>query len=179
MSNVNRPTIKTRNTAVSNGIDKHIPASISIGSVLYTPPELKAVFTAHNTALDAADAARKQWTDLVQVAKATGEKADEVYLLLRSALIGHYGKQANATLNDFGMRAPKSAVATTVKVKAEAVEKRAATRVARHTMGKVQRKAVTGASVSTPAPVATAAPVAAPAAPTAPETPATPRPTSH
>jgi hypothetical protein len=92
----------------------------------------------------------------------------------RSALIGQYGKQANATLNDFGMRPPKVAQAPTVKVKAEAVDKRAATRVARHTMGKVQRKAVTGASVSTPAPVAPAAPVAAPVAPTAPETPTTP-----
>ncbi len=178
MSNVNRPIIKTRNTAVSNGIDKHIPASISIGSVMYTPPELKAVFTAHNTALDAADALRKQWTDQVQVARAAGEKADEVYLLLRSALIGQYGKQANATLNDFGMRPPKSTAATT-KVKAEAVDKRAATRVARHTMGKVQRKAVTGASVPTPAPVTTAAPVAAPAAPTVPATPITPETTTH
>ena len=113
------------------------------------------------------------------VARAAGEKADDVYLLLRSALIGQYGKQANATLNDFGMRPPKSAAATTAKVKAEAVDKRAATRVARHTMGKVQRKAVTGASVSTPAPVATAAPVAAPAAPAAPETPTTPATTTH
>ena len=178
MSNVNRPTIKTRNTAVSNGIDKHIAAPISIGNVTYAPSDLKGVFTAHTAALDAADAARKQWTDLVQAARDAGERADEVYDLLRSALIGQYGKQANATLNDFGMRPPKSA-ATTAKVKAEAVDKRAATRVARHTMGKVQRKAVTGASVPTPAPATTAAPVAAPAAPTAPGTPITPGTTTH
>jgi hypothetical protein len=147
---------------VSNGIDKHIPAPVSIGSVTYTPSELKGVFTDHNAALDAADALRKQWTDQVQVARAAGKKAGGVYLLLRSALVGQYGKQAHATLNDFGMQAPKAAVATTMKVKAEAVDKRAATRAARHTMGKVQRKAVTGASVSTRAPEPTAAPTAAP-----------------
>src|ERR1700722_13454612 len=103
MSNPNRPTIKTRNTAVSSGIDKHITAPISIGNVTYSPPTLKAVFTDQNTALDAADALHKQWTDQLQQAKALGAKANGVYLLLRSYLIGLYGNDANAILNDFGM----------------------------------------------------------------------------
>ena len=184
MSHLNRANVKTRNTAVSNGIDKHVPASISIGSVTYTPPELKGVFIAHNTALDAADALHKQWTDQVQVAKAAGIKADGTYRLLRSSLIGQYGNDANAILNDFGMATPKSTGAKTVQVKAEAVLKRAATRAARHTMGKVQRKAVTGTVVAAPAtaPVATPAAPATPVASTpvaAPGTPASPTSASH
>ena len=176
MSNSNRPTLKTRNLAVANGIDKHVPSAISIGSVTYTPPELKAVFTNQNAAVDAADALHKQWTDQVLVAKTVGAKASAVYLLLRSFLIGQYGNDANAILNDFGMRAPKATGAKTVQVKADAVTKRNATRAARHTMGAVQRKAVTGASASPAAPATTAAPDphATPAAPSAAPSPAAP-----
>jgi hypothetical protein len=176
MSNTNRPTLKTRNLAVANGIDKHVPSSISIGGVTYTPPELKAVFTNQNAAVDAADALHKQWTDQVQVARTVGAKANAVYPLLRSFLIGQYGNDANAILNDFGMPVPKAKGAKTVQVKADAVTKRNATRAARHTMGAVQRKAVTGASASPAAPATTAAPDAhaTPAAASAAPSPAAP-----
>ncbi|HEY5147224.1 MAG TPA: hypothetical protein VII82_10675 [Polyangiaceae bacterium] len=173
---LNRTTLKTRNIAIAAGIDKHVLSPILIGGVSYTPPTLKDVFAAQSAALDASDVLHTQWMDQVQAARDATEKANTVYNLLRSYLIGQYGTGANAILNDFGMTAPKPRGVTTVAVKAAAVAKGKATRVARHTMGKVQRKAVTGASVAaaaapatttpaapqTPAPVA---PVAAPAAP--------------
>jgi hypothetical protein len=157
MSSINRPTLKTRNTSVANGIDKHIPSALSIGSVTYTPTELKALFLSHNTAIAATEALHQQLADQVQATKEVEGKTHAVYLLLRSILLGHYGNDANAILNDFGMQSRKASGAKTVKVKAEAVLKRRATRAARHTMGSVQRKAVTGESVAATTP-ATMAP---------------------
>jgi hypothetical protein len=161
---LNRTTLKTRNIAIAAGIDKHFPSPIIIGGVSYTPPALKDVFAAQTAALDASDALHTQWLDQVQVAQATTARANTVYNLLRSYLIGQYGTGANAVLNDFGMTAPKTRGVTTVAVKAGAIVKAKATRTARHTMGKVQRKAVTGASVA----AAAAAPATTPAAPQTP-----------
>ncbi len=172
----NRSTIKARNTNVSAGIDKHVTAAVAIGGVTYTPAQLKAVFTTQTAALDAADALHKQWTDQLQVATAANAKANKVYLLLRSYLLGQNGTDANSLLNDFGMNVPKSTGPRTVQQKAEAVAKRAATRLARHTMGKVQKKSVTGVTAAAAAAAATPAAHVSPSAPTvapsAPETPA-------
>jgi hypothetical protein len=171
MTTINRSTIKTRNTAVAAGIDKHIPASIQVGGATYTPQTLKAVFTSQTAALDASDALHKQWTDQVQAAQAAGATANATYLSLKSYLVGQYGADANAVLNDFGMPAPKTRGPRTVRVKAEAVTKRNATRAARHTMGKVQRKGVTGVTAAAAAAATATAPTAAPTAPASPAAP--------
>jgi hypothetical protein len=52
-------------------------------------------------------------------------------------------------LADFGMSAPKTTVPT-VATKAAAAVKRSATRTARHTMGAVQTKEVTGGVITPP-----------------------------
>ena len=148
MSINNRTTLKTRNTGVAAGIDKHVSSPILLGGVPYTPPELKNIFAAQTAALAAADALHTQWIDQVQAERAASKKANTVYRLLRTFLIAQHGPGANAMLNDFGMTAPKIRGAATVKVKADAVVKRKATRAARHTMGTVQRKSVTGASLA-------------------------------
>jgi hypothetical protein len=172
MATINRSTIKNRNLSVAAGIDKHVPSPITVGGVVFAPADLKAVFTGHTAALDAADALHKQWTDQLVVADAAGEKAHATYQSLRSYLVGQYGNDANAVLHDFGMNTPKTKGPKTVQTKAAAAEKRAATRAARHTMGKNQKKGITGATVSAPAttvaPEAPAAPSATPNAPAAP-----------
>jgi hypothetical protein len=81
-----------------------------------------------------------------------------------------FGTSADA-LADFGLALPKARTPLTAEQKAVAVAKRAATRTARHTMGKNQKQGVRGAvtarlvvtpqagsepTVTTPAPVATA-----------------------
>jgi hypothetical protein len=171
MATFNRSTIKNRNLSVASGVDKHVPSPITVGGVVFAPADLKAVFTGHNAALDAADSLHKQWTDQLLVADVAGEKANATYQSLRSYLVGQYGSDANAVLHDFGMDAPKAKGPKTVKTKAEAADKRAATRAARHTMGKNQKKGITGATVaagSTPAvPATPAAPTATPTAPAA------------
>jgi hypothetical protein len=77
------------------------------------------------------------------------------------------------TLADFGLTALKSGKAS-VKTKAAAVDKNKATRAARHTMGSVQRKSVTGArpAPSTSPAQAASAPAASP--PPSPPAPAVP-----
>ena len=165
----NSTTLKARDTSVMAGIDRHITASITINGTAYTPAALKAVFQSQITAIEANQALHKQLSDGVASAKALAKTVDNMFHLLRSALIAQYGKNANAVLNDFGMIVPKTAGPRTVDAKATAKAKRTATRTARHTMGVVQKKAVTGNVVGiTVTPVVAGAPVTgtSPSAPT-------------
>jgi hypothetical protein len=136
--------LKSRDTSVMAGIDKHFTASVTLDGTAYTPAELKALFQSQVTALEACEALRKSLSDAVVNAKAVGAKVNSAFLLLRGGLIMQYGKNANAVLNDFGMTVPKTAGPRTIEAKALAAAKSKATRAARHTMGAVQKKAVTG-----------------------------------
>jgi len=147
MAIINKPTVKTRNSGVISGVDKHVTGEAKIGGVTYAP--------------------HKQWQDQVNVTRAAGRRAHAVYLLLRSFLIGQYGNDANAVLNDFGMVIPKTRGAKTVKANAIGVAKRTATRAVRHTMGKKQRKTVVG-TVAEPTAAPGNVPTAAEGSPAAP-----------
>jgi hypothetical protein len=141
--------LKTRDTSVMAGIDKHMTSPITLNGTAYTPAALKVVFQSQITAIDANQALRKQLADGVANAKTLAKTVDNVFQLLRLALIAQYGKNANAILNDYGMTVPKAPGAKTVDAKAIAQAKRTATRAARHTMGPVQKKAVKGHVVGT------------------------------
>src|SRR5260221_13959724 len=134
MATNNRPSVKTRNTGVATGIDKHITSSLMIGGVTYTPDALKAVFTKQNAALDAADALHKQWQDQVQVAHTSTVVARVVYQPLGGYLVGQYGSNANGILNDFGMSVPKPDGPETDNTKAGAVPQNAPPRTGVHSM---------------------------------------------
>jgi len=169
MSTINQESIITRNTNVNAGIDKHVTSNVMVGGMQYTPAQLKAVFQAQTAALQASVASHKEWLGDVAAAKAAGKAANAVYSDLVRYLVGLYGKAAIAVLNDFGMAPPKSA-SQTLATKTAAAAKRFATRSARHTLGKVQKKAVKGdvtGVVVTPV-VATATTVAPPGGPTSP-----------
>jgi hypothetical protein len=144
MSNPNRASIKTRNTSVVSGIDKRVTGNMTLGGVVFTPAALKQVFLDENTAIDEAEALHKQWQDQVQATREVSQKAKQVFQLLRSTLVGQYGENAKAVLNDFGMEAPKPKGPKTVAAKVVAAQKRDATRAVRHTMGKNQKKTVKG-----------------------------------
>jgi hypothetical protein len=180
LANTNRPSVIARNTGVMAGIDKHITGPVIIGGITYTPATLKAVFSDENAAITATEALHTQVTDQVQATNQARAKGSLTYQLLRSFLIGQYGKQANAVLGDFGMEAPKSTGATTLKSKTAAATKRAATRQVRNTMGSVQKLSHTGVmevpvmAVTTIVPVTAPTTGAAPAAGAASPAPATP-----
>jgi len=128
-------SLKSRDTSVMKGIDKHITTNFTIAGTTYTPAELKALFQSEITAIEASDGMRKSLADSVQNVKTV-----------------------SATVNE--------------EAKALAKAKRAATRAARHTMGSVQKKAVTGNVIAvTTTPVIEGAPVPS-TAPVTPEPPA-------
>jgi hypothetical protein len=58
--------------------------------------------------------------------------------------LGNYGKKAVEMLAGFGMSVPKSTGKKTVETKAKAIAQSQATREARHTMGKKQKKSIKG-----------------------------------
>jgi hypothetical protein len=155
MGTLNRPSLKARNVKVAAGTAKRITGATTLGGVVYTPAALGAVFADANAAIDRAAALHKEWQDQVAAARAAVKTAAAVFLLLRSYLVGQYGANANAVLDDFGMDAPKPRGPKTVATKLAAAQKRAATRALRHTMGKVQRKSVKG---TVQVPVATGKP---------------------
>ena len=146
-------------------MDKHLASltSILIGGTTYTVPTLKAVFQADIDAINAADAAGTQWKEQVVKAQATRAESARVRSALRTYLIGQYGADAVGILEDFGFSPPKSPGPKTVGMKAQAVERGAATRKARHTMGKNQKKAVKGTITTI---VTDPAPPVSPPAPT-------------
>ena len=111
-------SLKSRDTSVMKGIDKHITTSFTIAGTTYTPAELKALFQSEITAIEASDAMRKSLADNVQNVKTVGATVNEAYLLLRGGLITQYGRKANAVLNDFGMEIPKVTGPQTAFVKA-------------------------------------------------------------
>ncbi len=161
----NKPTTKDLNTKAISGVDKHLASltSVMIGGTAYTGPTLKAVLQADIDATNAADAARNQWQDLLVPAKSARVMAARARKAIKSYLVGLYGPDAVGMLADFGFTPPKSTANKTAKVKADAVVKAAATRVARHTMGKNQKKSVKGTVTAAPSPApAGSTPVTAP-----------------
>jgi len=95
----------------------------------------------------------------------------DLMIAFESYLRGAYGSQPDV-LADFGLQPKKVRTPATVVAKAAALAKRAATRAARHTMGKVQKQAVKGdvtGVVLTPV-TASAPTVSTPSSPSAPVT---------
>jgi hypothetical protein len=80
------------------------------------------------------------------------KRANGVRKDLKSYILGNYGQEAVDVLQDLGLPVPKPKAAKTAQAKADAVKNAKATREARHTMGRQQRKAVTGKNTPAPAP---------------------------
>jgi hypothetical protein len=177
MTTKNRATVKTRNTSVMAGIDKHITGNVTIGGATYTPMTLKQVFLDENTAIDSAESLHTQWQDQVLTTKAAQAKANATYQSLRTFLIGQYGSKANSVLNDFGMTGPKKGT-TKVATKAAAAKKAAATRAIRNTKGPVKRKAQKGVIEVPVQATTTITPVMPPPVTTTITEPAAPAPTA-
>jgi hypothetical protein len=167
------------------GLRKHYPTgstTLQIGGVTYTVDSLVAFLQQLVDQSTAVDAARAALNTKLQSEEATAASGDPVLRSLKSYILGTFGS-APTSLADFGLTPPKAHTPLTAAQKAVAAAKRKATRAARGTLGKVQKKdikgAITATLVVTPAtssPPAASPPVApaAPAAPTAPVTVAAP-----
>jgi len=141
----------TKNTVIGlatqlvAGTKKHFSnvSSLSFGGGTFTPAQVEAslqTLADLRSAVDAAKAATK--------AKLADEQAQapslriqmDAYVTFVKASFGN----SPDVLADFGLAPKKARTPLTVAQKAAAAAKRTATRAARHTMGKVQKKDVKG-----------------------------------
>jgi type I site-specific restriction endonuclease len=160
----NKATRQNGNRKLVGAIRKHLTESVTLEGVKYTPARLAKMFQDGIDIADATDAASKAWHAAVATEKAKTQELSGVQASLRDHVSATFGA-ASTEFADFGFT-PKAVRAVDAKTKAAAVEKRAATRKARNTMGKRERLKVTGA---TAAAAVSAAPAATPVAPAAPE----------
>nr|HEX4314444.1 hypothetical protein [Kofleriaceae bacterium] len=139
--------------------------TLTVNSTAYKAEDLVTTLDGYVTQLEGVDAAYSTWKQKLD-AWNTVETTKLTPLLsaLGRTMQGAFGA-TNPALGDFGL-APRRRTAPSAETVLTAVEKRQATRVARHTLGRRQRAAIHGAPVT--APTAPTAPVAAPVtAPTA------------
>jgi hypothetical protein len=88
------------------------------------------------------DATKNAWTAQLEVTRVLEDTLDPQITALEKYLQSLYGP-SSSTLGNYGLT-PQKARTRTVKEKGEAIDKGAATRVARHTLGPRQKAAIHG-----------------------------------
>ncbi len=147
-----------------SGLAKLAPdVSLPVAGKLVTSKELQAQIQAHVDTMNSSNDARAKFLELVGLDKSQRAGIKPILDAVRSYAAGLYGENS-AEFASFGLK-PRKVAQRTPLSKVEAAEKLRATRVARHTMGKVQRSAIHGV-VPTNGPVPTSptpgAPVVSP-----------------
>jgi len=145
-------TAQTKNntTAVETkalgGIDKYLPnaTQVAIEGNTYDVGVMKKSLHDDLDAATATGAAHAALHVATAHERDTRHAAQETLRLLKAWIVFEHGKAAATVFEDFGFAPPKTPKRT-VKSKAQAVAQAAATRQARHTMGKQQKKGVKGA----------------------------------
>jgi len=169
MASENRSEQQAQDAKVILGIQKNllsVPTLSLVGQAI-TPADLVKLVQSCIDSGNAIAPAKVQWTTAVQAYRALNKQVTPILRGLRAYVINTYGP-TSTVLADFGF-SPTKTVVKTPEVKAIAAKKSVATRKARNTLGKKQKKSITGATVSPTAP-ATPPTASAPAAPTAPAT---------
>jgi hypothetical protein len=175
-----KASLQQRVSSLIAGTQKHTPTGpLTFGGATYDATSLVQTLQSLNNAIVASDAAKAKWNDALKITQDEHAKVDPIIGSYQSYLVSLLGN-APSTLADYGLAPRKVRTPLTSEEKAAAAAKGAATRVARHTMGTVQKKGVkgnvTGVVVT---PVAASSPAASPAtgaaAQTASPTGSTPR----
>jgi len=153
-SQPNKPTTQARCSKAIAGVVKHFAndTTVPLRGVTWKPADIDAALKAAIDAANTADVAKAAWQKTVKTGSVDKAKALALLAALKAYLVATKGSDAVDLLADFGFAPPKPRKVT-VKTKAAAVQKTAATRALRHTMGTKQRKSVGG---STPSPSASA-----------------------
>jgi hypothetical protein len=138
-----------RLNGLAAGLRKHLMGqALSINNTSVTVTDLLAELDTYPVQITATAAARSAWLQQVAAERAVVLRLKPELVSLEHYLRGRYG-QSNPILGDFGLT-PRKPPKVAVPVKAAAIEKSAATRVARRTMGKRQKAAVHGARPAKP-----------------------------
>jgi len=143
---ISRAVANRANTSAIAAIDKYFGqlTSLVIAGVTMTPAALKAVLQAElDTSKQVADT-RALLRAQVHGASAAAKTAYELRASLRAFVLGSYGPKALAMLSDFRFAVPKPKGPRKVAAKLKGVIAAKATRAARHTMGKKQKRAIKG-----------------------------------
>ena len=161
-----KSTLIAQCQAIINGLPTLNVTEYTLGGKAFAKTDLNAVFQAYVDAANASATAKKSSQNAIDAEDAAGVTARSTRALLQTFLKSHFGK-TSPELTTFGF-APNKTAKKTVEVKAVAVERAAATRKARNTMGKKQKKKIRGTvtvlasevgeATSTPEEPATAAP---------------------
>jgi hypothetical protein len=117
--------------------------TFNIAGQTLTRDDVIALLNAFIATVEATKAARQQWLSAVEQEHNTFPGANTLRQNLRGILEARVGGKGVSGLIAFGFNPAKTPKRTVID-KATAVAKSAATRVARHTMGKVQKSAITG-----------------------------------
>ena len=170
-SNQTKVTRQARISAVIAGIKKYfmnLPA-IDLGNTSYTPAALVARLQTGLAAIKQTSNSRAAWQADVQTERNTLAGLGPVLRYIRAFVVAKFGdtQDSSQKLEDFGFT-PRKTRPKKVAVKAGAVEKMQATRVARGTKGKRQKAQIKGTPGAQPPKGGSATTGPAPAASTAP-----------
>ena len=166
--NTSKATRQARDTKIIAALAAHFTGAttITLGGVDHKVKDIQVLLQSRIDAASATQVAKAKWQTAAATEQEKTTEVDGVLIALKSHLVTTYGAKSEI-VTDFGFT-PK-AKKVTAETAATAVVKRAATRLARGTMGKKQKEKIKG--VVTPA-------TSAPAPVTAPVTGGTPPPTT-
>ena len=142
-----RQTVITSVLALIAGINKNSTpaAKATIAGVQYTSAQLTTALQVVVTLYEGVDAAEAAYKAKLAAEMAQAPPILALVQATKAYVRATVGNQPDV-LVDYGMLPRKPRTPLTVAEKAAAVVKRNATREARHTMGKKQKKAITGAT---------------------------------
>jgi hypothetical protein len=128
------------------GTTKHYPNAsdtLQVGGASFTVSGLTQLMQSFVNAREAVEASKAATTATVQTERTQSTARLAVIRSFETVVRGTFGTQADV-LADFGLAPPKARVPLTAEQKAVAAARRAATRAARNTMGKNQKKDIKG-----------------------------------
>jgi hypothetical protein len=142
--------------AMLSGLLKHFSGqTLEINNGKVAVNDLEATVNAIDAAATSAATAEASWKQQTETANKLIDGFEPQMVALRSFLRSRYGATSNLLL-DFGVKPKSTKKVKTVATLSTAIEKSAATREARHTMGAKQKAKIHGtpAAVPTPTPAA-------------------------
>ncbi|MGH7437464.1 MAG: hypothetical protein ACRENE_17440 [Polyangiaceae bacterium] len=161
-------TVVGRDGKILDGIQKHLQgvSGVPLAGATYAPADLVKLIESRASQIGVVSAAEATWHAAIAEERELNAKLAPLIRGLHQYVFNVFGP-ASPVPADFGFTATSSRPLTPDQMVARAAKAKA-TREARHTMGKVQKRKVTG----TTAAAAAAAPAPTPAASTAPAQPA-------
>ena len=152
-----KTTQQARALGLIAGSNKHFTGvpSVTVGGVTYALPVLLALLQSFVDLLNSVITARGPYLEALKNETAKAPALRAIVSAFRAYVVATFGNSPQV-LADFGIAPRKAPLPKTAQEKVIAVEKSAATRAARHTMGKRQKAKVKG-TVPATAPAAAAA----------------------